>query len=85
MEELHRQILAVQLIQELIVDMCDERGIFTRVEFESRLQQRVTKLNREIEEINKQMSLKENSKKSKEKTKKESAITNIITPIIGEA
>jgi ssRNA-specific RNase YbeY (16S rRNA maturation enzyme) len=72
MEELQKQIIAIQLIQELIVDMCDEYGIFTRTEFENRLNIRVVELNKKIEQLNSNV------------TKKNKA-TNIISSIVGEA
>jgi hypothetical protein len=76
MEELQKQIIAIQLIQELIVDMCDEYGIFTRTEFENRLNIRVVELNKKIEQLNSNVT-----KKNKEKNK----TTNIISSIVGEA
>lgn len=76
-EELHKQIIAIQLIQELIVDMCDEKGLFTRKDFESKLQERVVKLNEEITKLNDQMD--------KSETEKPVSFHNIIPPIIGEA
>jgi hypothetical protein len=76
MEELQKQIIAIQLIQELIVDMCDEYGIFTRTEFENRLNIRVVELNKKIEQLNSNVT-----KKNKEKSK----TTNIISSIVGEA
>lgn len=51
MEELHKQILAMQLIQELIVDKCDESGLFTREDFEIDLAARVDALNEKIDEL----------------------------------
>jgi hypothetical protein len=49
MEELNKQLIAIQIIQELIVDIMDEQGIFDRSEFEIRLKERVDKLNKELE------------------------------------
>jgi hypothetical protein len=46
MEELNKQLIAIQIIQELIVDIMDEQGIFDRSEFEIRLKERVDKLNK---------------------------------------
>jgi hypothetical protein len=51
MEELHKQLIAIQIIQELIVDIMDEQGIFDRSEFEIRLKERVDKLNKELETL----------------------------------
>jgi hypothetical protein len=51
MEELQKQIIAIQLIQELIVDKCDEAGIFSREDFEIQLQNRVDKFNKDIEKL----------------------------------
>jgi hypothetical protein len=51
--EIERGIIAIQLIQELLVDMCDEAGIFTRSNFEERLKDKVAELNIQIEEMNK--------------------------------
>jgi hypothetical protein len=51
MEELQKQIIAIQLIQELIVDKCDDAGIFSREEFEIQLQTRVEKFNRDIQKL----------------------------------
>jgi hypothetical protein len=49
MEELNKQLIAIQIIQELIVDIMEEEGIFSRSEFEIRLKERVDKLNKELE------------------------------------
>jgi hypothetical protein len=54
MEELQKQIMAIQLIQELIVDKCDEAGIFSREDFEIQLQNRVDKFNKDIEKLKKE-------------------------------
>ncbi len=54
MEELQKQIIAIQLIQELIVDKCDEAGIFSREDFEIQLQNRVDKFNKDIEKLKKE-------------------------------
>lgn len=51
MEEINKQLIAIQLIQELIVDIMDEQGIIDRNEFELRLKGRVDKLNKELEKL----------------------------------
>lgn len=51
MEELQRQIIAIQLIQELIVDKLDESGIVSRDDFEVQLQIRVKELNKKIDAL----------------------------------
>jgi hypothetical protein len=51
MEELQKQIIAIQLIQELIVDKCDEAGIFSREDFEIQLQMRVDEFNKDISKL----------------------------------
>jgi site-specific recombinase len=53
MEELQKQIIAIQIIQELIVDKLNEVGVFTRIDFEKELQQRVKKFNEEIDKLKK--------------------------------
>jgi hypothetical protein len=50
-DELQKQIIAIQLIQELIVDKCDEAGVFSREDFEIQLQTRVDKFNKDIEKL----------------------------------
>jgi hypothetical protein len=55
MEELNKQLIAIQIIQELIVDIMDEQGIFDRSEFEIRLKERVDKLNKELETLSLQL------------------------------
>jgi hypothetical protein len=75
MEELQKQIIAVQLIQELIVDVLDEYDVISRSEFERRLKERVDNLNKSIEEY---------SKKSEEIKTKNKTIP-YISNIIGEA
>lgn len=62
MEEIQKQIIAIQLIQELIVDKCDEAGIFSRDEFETELKVRVDKLNSEIQQLSKKMNNETKSK-----------------------
>jgi hypothetical protein len=70
MGELQKQIIAIQLIQELIVDKCDDAGIFSREEFEIQLQTRVEKFNRDIQKL-------------KEKEVRKSVI--FVNGIVGEA
>ncbi len=74
MEELHKQLIAIQIIQELIVDIMDEQGIFGRNEFEIRLKERVNTLNKELEKI---------SSQAKEEQKYQ--INNWFNNTIGEA
>ena len=74
MEELHKQLIAIQIIQELIVDIMDEQGIFGRNEFEIRLKERVNTLNKELEKI---------SSHAKEEQKYQ--INNWFNNTIGEA
>lgn len=59
MDELHRGLIAVQLIQELIVDKCAEYGLFTREEFEKELTKRVTELNKKLEDMKKEEEMLE--------------------------
>ncbi len=74
LEELQKQIIAIQIIQELIVDIMDEQGIFGRNEFEIRLKERVNTLNKELEKI---------SSQAKEEQKYQ--INNWFNNTIGEA
>jgi hypothetical protein len=50
MNEIQQQIIAIQLIQELIVDMCNDAGVFNRAEFESKLKDRTIEFNDKIKE-----------------------------------
>jgi len=52
LEELQKQIIAMQIIQELIVDVMDKNDIIERSEFEKLLSERVTKLNKELDILN---------------------------------
>lgn len=52
MEELQKQIVAMQLIQELIVDVLDDKGIINRGEFEILLKERVDLFNQQLETLN---------------------------------
>jgi hypothetical protein len=52
-EELQKQIIAIQIIQELIVDKLNEAGVFSRIDFEKELQNRVKKFNKEIDKLKK--------------------------------
>ena len=74
LEELQKQIIAVQIIQELIVDVMDKNDIIERSEFEKLLGERVSKLNKQLDTLNEQI---------KEETKYD--INNYFNPIIGEA
>lgn len=56
MEELQKQLIAIQLIQELIVDKLDEAGVFSREEFEEELKGRVDELNKTLEKISKEIN-----------------------------
>lgn len=51
MEELQRELIAVQLIQELIVDILDEKGVISRKEFEDKLSIRVLDFNKKIQKM----------------------------------
>jgi hypothetical protein len=73
MEELQKQLIAIQLIQELIVDVLDSNNVISRIDFEDKLNDRVHKLNKDIEKYN-----NESTSKSKNKIP-------IISTIIGEA
>jgi predicted HicB family RNase H-like nuclease len=73
MEELQKQIIAIQLIQELIVDKCDEAGIFSRKEFETQLKKRVDKFNKDLQKL----------KKEEEQTQNKPAI--FMGGVVGEA
>lgn len=74
MEELHKQLIAIQIIQELIVDIMDEQGLFGRNEFEIRLKERVDKLNKELERMSSQV-----------KEEQKYQINNWFNNTIGEA
>lgn len=74
MEELQKQLIAVQLIQELIVDKLDAAGVFSREEFEEELKERVDELNKTLEKISKEIN--------KDEVKKPMMLFNNI---IGEA
>ena len=62
MEDLQKQIIAVQLIQELIVDKLDAAGVFSREEFEEELKERVDELNKTLQKISQEM-IEEQTKK----------------------
>lgn len=62
MEDLQKQIIAVQLIQELIVDKLDAAGVFSRKDFEEELQERVDELNKTLQKISQEM-IEEQTKK----------------------
>lgn len=74
MEELQKQLIAVQLIQELIVDKLDVAGVFSREEFEEELKERVDELNKTLEKISKEIN--------KDEVKKPMMLFNNI---VGEA
>lgn len=56
MEELQKQIIAVQLIQELIVDKLDAAGVFSREEFEEELKGKVDELNKTLKKISEEQT-----------------------------
>ena len=62
LEELQKQIIAIQIIQELIVDVMDKNDIIERGEFEKLLSDRVKKLNKELEILNSQIKEEQNYK-----------------------
>jgi len=74
MEEINKQLIAIQLIQELIVDVLNEKGVIGRDEFEKNLKKRVDDLNKEIEKY---------SQSENEILKKK--IIPYINNIVGEA
>lgn len=74
MDELQRQIIAIQLIQELIVDKLDEANIVSRVQFENELQDRVKQLNERVSALSNEI----------EQSKQKSPIMFVNT-IMGEA
>jgi hypothetical protein len=74
LEELQKQIIAIQIIQELIVDVMDKNDIIERSEFEKLLEQRVKKLNKQLDILNEQI-----------KQEKQYDINNYFNPIVGEA
>lgn len=74
LEELQKQIIAVQIIQELIVDILDKNDIIERSEFEKLLTDRVNKLNKQLDSLNEKI-----------KEEKKYDINNYFNPIIGEA
>ncbi len=61
-EELQKQIIAMQIIQELIVDVMDKNNIIERGEFEKLLSERVKKLNTELEILHSQSKEEQNYK-----------------------
>ena len=62
LEELQKQIIAMQIIQELIVDVMDKNDIIERGEFEKLLSDRVKKLNKELELLHSQSKEEQNYK-----------------------
>jgi len=60
--ELQKQIIAMQIIQELIVDVMDKNDIIERGEFEKLLSDRVKKLNKELELLHSQSKEEQNYK-----------------------
>jgi hypothetical protein len=74
LEELQKQIIAIQIIQELIVDVLDKNDIIQRSEFEELLGERVAKLNRHLDTLNEKI-----------KEEKKYDINNYFNPIVGEA
>ena len=64
LEELQKQIIAIQIIQELIVDVMDKNHIIERDEFEKLLSDRVKKLNKELEILNSQIKEEQKYKMS---------------------
>ena len=62
LEELQKQIIAIQIIQELIVDVMDKNDIIERGEFEKLLSERVKKLNKELELLHSQSKEAQNYK-----------------------
>lgn len=62
LEELQKQIIAIQIIQELIVDVMDKNDIIERGEFEKLLSERVKRLNKELELLHSQSKEEQNYK-----------------------
>ena len=56
LEDLQKQIFAIQLIQELIVDKLDEAGVFSRTDFENELKEKVDEFNKTLEKISKELN-----------------------------
>jgi division protein CdvB (Snf7/Vps24/ESCRT-III family) len=56
LEDLQKQIFAIQLIQELIVDKLDEAGVFSRKDFENELKEKVDEFNKTLEKISKELN-----------------------------
>ena len=56
LEDLQKQIFAIQLIQELIVDKLDEAGVFSREDFENELKEKVDEFNKTLEKISKELN-----------------------------
>jgi hypothetical protein len=56
LEDLQKQIFAIQLIQELIVDKLDEAGVFSRKDFENELTKKINEFNKTLEKINKELN-----------------------------
>ena len=74
LEDLQKQIFAIQLIQELIVDKLDEAGVFSREDFENELKEKVDEFNKTLEKISKELN--------DDKTK---TPTMFMSNIVGEA
>jgi hypothetical protein len=74
MEELQKQIIAIQLIQELIVDVLNDNNVIDRELFEKMLKQRVDKFNNDIVKYSKE-----------EENKNKKTVVPFINGIVGEA
>jgi hypothetical protein len=51
-QEIEKKLIAIELIQELIVDVLDEAKIIQRKDFETLLSQRVNEYNKEVDNEN---------------------------------
>ena len=51
-QEIEKKLIAIELIQELIVDILDEAKVIERKDFETLLSQRVSEYNQEVDNEN---------------------------------
>lgn len=56
-EEIQKKLVAMELIQELIVDILESSDIIKRTEFENELQKRVDQYNKEVDEYNSEQDM----------------------------
>jgi hypothetical protein len=51
-QEIEKKLIAIELIQELIVDILDEAKVIQREDFETLLSHRVNEYNKEVDDKN---------------------------------